>query len=99
MNLKRGKKILDEWKEVHRIRRINQRLYDYLASSIIFLYNIPKNMTLFYLIKIDKIKMIVDESEKIWMKFHQPISNTQMEHPEIQQNQLLLLLFLSKLTN
>ena len=31
MNLKRGKKILDEWKEVHRIRRINQRLYDYLA--------------------------------------------------------------------
>lgn len=45
-----------------------------------------------------QIKMI-DESEKIWMKFHQPISNTQMEHPEIQQNRLLLLLFLSKLTN
>lgn len=30
-------KILDEWKEVHRIRRINQRLYDYLASSIYIL--------------------------------------------------------------
>ena len=38
-------------------------------------------MTLFYLIKIDKIKMIVDESEKIWMKFHQPISNTPNRTP------------------
>ena len=56
-------------------------------------------MTLFYLIKIDKIKMIVDESEKIWMKFHQPISNTQMEHPEIQQNDYCYYYFLSKLTN
>ena len=43
MNLKRGKKILDEWKEVHRIRRrINERLYDYLASSIIYLIEYSK---------------------------------------------------------
>lgn len=98
MNLKRGKKILDEWKEVHRIRRINQRLYDYLASSIIYLIEYSKKHDFILPHKDRQIKMI-DESEKIWMKFHQPISNTQMEHPEIQQNQLLLLLFLSKLTN
>lgn len=98
MNLKRGKKILDEWKEVHRIRRINQRLYDYLASSIIYLIEYSKKHDFILPHKDRQIKMI-DESEKIWMKFHQPISNTQMEHPEIQQNRLLLLLFLSKLTN
>ena len=98
MNLKRGKKILDEWKEVHRIRRINQRLYDYLASSIMYLIEYSKKHDFILSYKDRQIKMI-DESEKIWMKFHQPISNTQMEHPEIQQNRLLLLLFLSKLTN
>ena len=92
MNLKRGKKILDEWKEVHRIRRINQRLYDYLASSIIYLIEYSKKHDFILPHKDRQIKMI-DESEKIWMKFHQPISNTQMEHPEIQQNQLLLLFF------
>ena len=31
-------RMLDEWKEVDRIRRINQRLYDYLASSIIYIF-------------------------------------------------------------
>ncbi len=94
MNLKRGKKILDEWKEVHRIRRINQRLYDYLASSIIYLIEYSKKHDFILPHKDRQIKMI-DESEKIWMKFHQPISNTQMEHPEIQQNRLLLLFFLT----
>ena len=84
-------KILDEWKEVHRIRRINQRLYDYLASSIIYLIDYSTKHDFILPHKDRQIKMI-DDLKKLWMKFHQPISNTQMEHPEIQQNQLLLLL-------
>jgi len=85
-------KILDEWKEVHRIRRINQRLYDYLASSIIYLIDYSKKHDFILPHKDRQIKMI-DNLKKLWMKFHHPISNTQMEHPEIQQNQLLLLFF------
>ena len=85
-------KILDEWKEVDRIRRINQRLYDYLASSIIYLIDYSKKHDFILPHKDRQIKMI-DDLKKLWMKFHHPISNIQMEHPEIQQNHLLLLFF------
>ena len=86
MNLKRGKKILDEWKEVHRIRRINQRLYDYLASSIIiYLIEYFKKHDFILPHKDRQIKMI-DESEKIMDEISPPNFKHPMEHLEIQQN-------------
>jgi hypothetical protein len=34
--------ILNEWKRLDRLRRLNQRLYDYLGSSIIYLLEYSK---------------------------------------------------------
>jgi hypothetical protein len=35
-------KILDEWRKLDRLRRLNQRLYDYLVSSMIYLIEYSK---------------------------------------------------------
>lgn len=82
-------RMLDEWKEVDRIRRINQRLYDYLASSIIYLieyskkpdFNLPHN--------IGKSQWLMNQ--KIMDEISPPIFNLPMEHSMNQQNQFLLL--------
>ena len=69
-------KILNEWKEVDRARRLNQRLYDYLSSSIIYLLVYSKKHDFILPHKQSLIKMIED-SEKIMDE----ISPPKNQHP------------------
>jgi hypothetical protein len=36
MSLKRDKKIIEEWKQVDRMKQLNQRLYDELDVALMF---------------------------------------------------------------
>lgn len=91
-------KILDEWKEVHRIRRINQRLYDYLASSIIYLIDYSKKHDFILPHKDRQIKMI-DESEKIMDEISPPNFKHPNGTPRDSTEPIIIIIFLSKLTN
>ena len=90
-------KILDELKEVHRIRRINQRLYDYLASSIIYLIEYSKKHDFILPHKDRQIKMI-----GIWKNLDE-ISLANFKHPNgtprDSTEPIIIIIFLSKLTN
>ena len=72
------------------------RLYDYLASSIIYLIDYSKKHDFILPHKDRQIKMI-DESEKIMDEISPPNFKHPNGTPRDQQNQLLLLL--RKLTN
>ena len=51
-------KILNDWKEVDRARRLNQRLYDILTSSIIYLLEYSKKHDFILPYKERLIKMV-----------------------------------------
>src|SRR5215208_4462106 len=69
-------KILDEWKQVDRARRLNQRLYDILASSLIYLLEYSKKYD-FILPHKDRLNKMIEESEKIMDE----ISPPNFKHP------------------
>ena len=57
-------KILDEWKKVDKVRRLNQRLYDYLGSCLIYLLEYSKRNDIVLPHK-ERIERMIDESEYI----------------------------------
>ena len=63
-NFEAWQEILDEWKKVDKLRRLNQRLYDYLGSSIIYLLEYSKRNDIVLPHK-ERLEKMIDESEYI----------------------------------
>jgi hypothetical protein len=46
MSLKRDKKIIEEWKQLGRMKQLNQKLYDELDVALMFTLEYPERNTL-----------------------------------------------------
>jgi hypothetical protein len=46
MSLKRDKKIIEEWKQVDRMKQLNQKLYDELDIALMFILEYAEGTTL-----------------------------------------------------
>ena len=76
------KEILDEWRKLDRLKRLNQRLYDYLGSSIIYLleYSKRNGIVLPHKERIERIERMIVESEYIIDQINS-VTSPKNQHP------------------
>ena len=78
-NFEAWQEILDEWKKVDRLKRLNQRLYDYLGSSIIYLLEYSKRNDIVLPHK-ERIEKMIDEAEYIIDQINS-VTSPKNKHP------------------
>ncbi len=92
-------KILEEWKQVDKMKKFNQQLYDQLNGSILYLLEYVKKHNIIFpnrerlLRLVDNTHSITNELKEYYRSIniqnqvtYHPKINTQMEHPEKKQN-------------